>query len=103
VVKHVVENLVLEAALRTNVVMKDVVVLMVFGHHGHPGLNAASLVEEENLKEEDHAVKRAVEDFLVQDITWITKFAMINAALSMEDGVHGDPGASVLGNCQIHA
>ena len=55
---------------------------MVFGHPGHPGLNAASLVEEERLKEEDPAVKKAVEDCLVRDITWVTKFAMNNAVVS---------------------
>jgi len=64
VVRHVVENLVLEAALKTNVVMKDVVVLMVFGHPGHPGLNAARHVVEENPEEEDHAVKEAVVESL---------------------------------------
>jgi len=81
VVRHAVENLVLEAAQKTNVVMKDVVGLMVFGHPGHPGLHAPRHVEEENPEEEDHAVKEAVVECLAQEQTINPKLAMNNAVL----------------------
>jgi len=42
------ENLVQEAALKIKIVMINVVLLMVFGHHGHPGLHVAKHVEEDH-------------------------------------------------------
>ena len=55
---------------------------MVFGHPGHPGLNAARHVVEENPEEEDHAVKEAVVECLAQEQTINPKLAMNNAVVS---------------------
>lgn len=71
------DSLALGIAVRVNLAISIVALLMVFGHLGHLGLNAVKNVVEELQQGQDHAEVQLVEGSLALDKTRKAKHAPV--------------------------
>jgi len=94
-VKHVEESPALGTTMIARVVMRNVALLMEFGHPGQSGLTVAKTVVGELHEEPGLAMARHVVEMCALETIMKAGLAMSNVVLLMEYGNPGHPGQNV--------